>query len=174
MKITMLVLVPAVALALLSASPSDAATVPKVAGKYGIAISTQCTANIITTSDGHLTALNRNGGGIGNGVGTMTFSATAVSSGHIALNYREHSLQSVIINGAGNGSTPSTKTVSGHFKLTASQFTITPTGGDATTGPMSFGALDSNGVAGTLYFHWSDFDTDAETWCSHMLTATKQ
>jgi hypothetical protein len=161
---------PAVALALLPASPSDAATVPKVAGKYGIAVAVQCTANVTTTGPG----LNRMGGFNGDGVGTMTFPTTASSSGHIAISYSEHSLPSVIIDGDGNGTNPFTKALSGHFKLTASKFTITPTTGDGASGPMSFGALDSNGVAGTLYFHWVDFDGEGGTWCSHILWATKQ
>jgi hypothetical protein len=92
------------------------------------------------------------------------------------MSYSDDSLPSVIVNGAGNVATSGAKTLSGHFKLSASQFTITPTTGDGANGPMSFGALDGNGVAGTLYFHWTDFDNDpgAGTWCSHMLRATKQ
>ena len=159
---------------LATASAGLALTVPKVSGKYGIAVSTQCTANIATTSDGHITALNRMGGGAGEGVGTMTFQATPASTGHIALNYSWNSLQSVIINGSGNGVTTQTRTLSGRFKLTASQFTITPTTGTGASGPMSFGALGGNGVASTLYFTWTDFDSAAGTWCSHTLRATKQ
>jgi hypothetical protein len=174
MKIISLVVV-AVAMSMAS-SALMAATVPKVAGKYGISISTQCTVNIITTKDGQgdLIGLNSKGGGLGDGVGLMTFATTAASSGHVAISYSEDSLPSVIINGASNVVTPGIKTVSAHFKLTASQFTITPTTGEGPTGPMSFGALDGNGVAGTLYLHWKDFDSDGGTWCSHMLTATKQ
>src|SRR4051812_9193306 len=81
----------------IASSALMAATVPKVAGKYGIAVSTQCTTNLTTMSDGHLTALNRKGGGAGEGVGTMTFSITAASSGHIAMSYSDDSLPSVIV-----------------------------------------------------------------------------
>jgi hypothetical protein len=103
----------ALALCLVS-SALMAATVPKVAGKYGIAISTQCTVNIITVKNGQgdLVALNRKG----DGNGTMTFSTTAASSGHIAMSYSQSSLPTVTVNGAGNTVTPGTKTLSGHFR----------------------------------------------------------
>jgi hypothetical protein len=143
----------AIAVTACLASSAVAATVPKVAGKYGITVATEC-ASIPE--------------GTGIGVGKMTFPTTPASSNHISMSYQWFDRK------ADGTISQQSKSVSGHLKLTATTFKITPTSGPGPSGPMSFGALDTDGVAGTLNFLWTDYDDGFQVWCLHTLGATKQ
>src|SRR4051794_24139126 len=141
------------AICLLVTSASYAATVPKVAGTYGITVSTDC-ASLLE--------------GKGRGTGKMTFPTTPASASHVSISFEwlDWKADGTIVH--------QSRSLSGQLKLTATTFTLTPKSGPGPSGSMSFGELGANGVAHTLNFLWTDFDDGFGLWCVHSLNATQQ
>jgi hypothetical protein len=141
------------ALCLMATSANAAAIVPKVAGTYGITVSTDCAALLE---------------GKGRGAGKMTFPTTAASTSHVSMSFQwfDWTAKGEIIQ--------SLRSISGKLELTATTFTITPKIGQGPSGSMSFGEIDTNGVAHTLNFLWTDFDDGFGLWCVHTINATQQ
>lgn len=140
------------AVCLSAMSASEAATLPKVAGTYGITVSTDC-ASLLE--------------GKGRGSGQMTFPTTPASSSHVTISFQwfDWTAKGKIIQ--------SSRSLSGQLELTATTFTITPKKGVGPSGSMSFGELDADGVAHTLNFLWTDYDDGFGLWCLHTINATQ-
>ncbi|MGQ0484527.1 MAG: hypothetical protein ACT4SY_04145 [Hyphomicrobiales bacterium] len=166
--------------ALLAMAQVAQAAPPKVSGKYAMMIFTQCQAGFTTTTDTYrlgtgatapaVKSLTPAGSGELNiSVGTITFPATAASSGTASFEAYIVSGASLRINSTGGFIAPHTEAAPGTFSLTDTLFTFDPSGVEpAMIWTFRAGNIVS-GLARTIYMVRRE-----NARCVNAITATKQ
>jgi hypothetical protein len=166
--------------ALLAMAQAAEAAPPKVSGKYALMIFTQCQARFTTTIDTYSKPGNTTGpavksvnpfdiGELNMGVGTITFPATAASSGTASFEAFIVSGGSLRVNTTGGAMTTHTEAPpAGPYSFTDTTFTFTPGGEPAMTWTIRPGNIVS-GVARTLHMVRRE-----NARCVNAVTATKQ
>lgn len=166
-------------MALLAMVQAAQAAAPLVSGKYALMDFTQCQAGFTTTTDNYVLgaggtapavkSVNPAGNGeLSMGVGSLTFPATAASSGPVSFELNNVSGSSLRIGGSGAAIAVHPETGTGTYSFTDTTLTITPTVGLAMTWTMRPGNIVS-GVARTLYMVRRE-----SAKCVNAVTATKQ
>ncbi len=168
--------------ALLAMAQAAQAAPPKVSGKYAMMIFTQCEARFTTTMDTYskpgsttgpaVKSVNTfNSGELNISVGTLTFPATAASSGNASFEAFIVSGGSLRINNSGGAMATHTETAAGTFSITDTTFTFDPTGVEPAM-IWTFRAgniIVSSGLARTIYMVRRE-----NARCVNAVTATKQ
>ena len=166
--------------ALLAMAQAAQAAPPKVSGKYALMIFTQCEARFTTTSDTYRLGTGAtapavktvnpfNSGELNISVGTLTFPATAASSGNASYEAYIVSGGSLRVNSSGGAMGVHTEAAAGTFSVTDTKFTFDPSGVEpAMIWTFRAGNIVS-GVARTIYMVRGE-----NARCVNAITATKQ
>lgn len=169
--------------ALLAMAQAAQAAPAKVSGKYAMMIFTQCEARFTTTTDTYSKPGNTTGpavksvntfnsGELNISVGTITFPATAASSGTASYEAFRVSGGSLRINNSGSAMATHPDAAAGTFSITDTTFTFDPTGAEpAMVWTIRRGNITvSTGLVRTLYMVRKEPGVN----CVNAISATKQ